>query len=269
MERQKYLVLDTFKIDGGRDTRKDPVVLLGLPELVERQGVLRARLVQATRQRRDAMSAHVAAILVGRIAPLGPERVPSAFVKVPVAGPVEVNRLGLVGDEQADLRVHGGPDKAVYGYAGGHYAAWCQEYPQHKSLLGPGGFGENLTINGLDESHLCVGDLHAIGSALLQVCQPRQPCFKFALRFEDVSLPRAMTRNGRSGWYYRVVQEGWLRPGDAVILHERPNPDFSFTRLIAIVNRSPATTEELVRMRDMPGLAEGLKDQARSRLDHR
>jgi MOSC domain-containing protein YiiM len=78
-----------------------------------------------------------------------------------------------------------------------------------------------------------------------------------------------MTRNGRSGWYYRVVQEGWLRPGDAVILHERPNPDFSFTRLIAIVNRSPATTEELVRMRDMPGLAEGLKDQARSRLDHR
>ncbi len=211
----------------------------------------------------------IVAVHVGRIAPLGPDRVPSAFIKRSVAGSVEVKRLGLVGDEQADLRVHGGLDKAVYGYAVGHYAAWRQEYPNHDALLGPGAFGENLAIDGLNEADLCVGDVHAIGSALLQVCQPRQPCFKFALRFEDTALPRAMTRNGRSGWYYRVVREGSLMPGDAVTLHERPNPDFRFTRLVAIVNRSPPTTDELTRMRNLPGLATDLQDQARRQLEAR
>jgi len=213
--------------------------------------------------------ARVIAVHIGQIAPLGPDRVLSAFVKRPVVGAVQVQRMGLVGDEQADLSVHGGLDKAVYGYAVGHYAAWRQEYPRHDALLVGGAFGENLAIQGLDEADLCVGDIHAIGSALLQVCQPRQPCFKFALRFEDTALPRAMTRNGRSGWYYRVVREGSLMPGDAVTLHERPNPDFSFTRLIAIVNRSPPTKEELVRMRELPGLATGLQDQARRKLETR
>jgi MOSC domain-containing protein YiiM len=209
------------------------------------------------------VDARIISVHVGRVAPLGPDRVPSAFIKRSVAGPVLVQRLGLVGDEQADLRVHGGLDKAVYGYAVGHYSAWRQEYPHHDALLGAGAFGENLAIDGLNEADLCVGDVHAIGSALLQVCQPRQPCFKFALRFEDNVLPRAMTRNGRSGWYYRVVTEGHLRAGDAVTLQERPNPDFPFTRLIAIVNRSPPTRDELARMRDLPGLATGLQDQAR------
>lgn len=210
---------------------------------------------------------HVTAVHVGRIAPLGPDGVPSAFVKRPVTGPVQVQRLGLVGDEQADLSVHGGPEKAVYGYAVGNYSAWRQEYPHHDALLGPGAFGENLAIVGLQEADLCVGDVHAIGSALLQVCQPRQPCFKFALRFGDNALPRAMTRNGRSGWYYRVVQEGSLTAGDPVTLHERPNPDFPFARLVAIINRSPATTDELVRMRDLPGLATQWQEQARRRLE--
>jgi MOSC domain-containing protein YiiM len=198
--------------------------------------------------------ARVIAVHVGQIAPLGPDRVLSAFVKRPVVGAVQVQRMGLVGDEQADLSVHGGLDKAVYGYAVGHYAAWRQEYSRHDALLVAGAFGENLAIEGLDEADLCVGDIHAIGSALLH---------------EDTALPRAMTRNGRSGWYYRVVREGSLMPGDAVTLHERPNPDFSFTRLIAIVNRSPPTKEELVRMRELPGLATGLQDQARRKLETR
>ena len=136
-------------------------------------------------------SARIRSIHVGQIAPLGKDGVLSAFVKRAVATTVEVTPLGLVGDSQADLRVHGGPEKAVYGYATANYAAWRTEYPQHSRLLVPGGFGENLAIDGMMEADLCVGDVHEIGGALLQVCQPRQPCFKFALRFDDTALPRA------------------------------------------------------------------------------
>jgi MOSC domain-containing protein YiiM len=211
--------------------------------------------------------ARITSIHVGQIMPLGPEGVPSAFVKHPVAGPVEVTALGLVGDAQADLRVHGGPEKAVYGYSTANYAAWRAEYPRHVALLGPGGFGENLAIDGLAEADLCVGDVHAIGGALLQVCQPRQPCFKFALRFGDKSLPRAMVHNGRSGWYYRVLQTGSLATGDTVTLHERPNPDFPFARLVAIVGRARPTRDELTRMATMPGLANQWQEVARRMLD--
>jgi MOSC domain-containing protein YiiM len=211
-------------------------------------------------------SARIRSIHVGKIAPLGREGVPSAFVKHPVAGAVEVTNLGLAGDAQADLRVHGGPEKAVYGYATANYAAWRAEYPRHTALLVPGGFGENLAIDGMIESDLCVGDVHVIGSALMQVCQPRQPCFKFALRFDDTALPRAMVKNGRSGWYYRVIRAGLIAPGDDIALHERPNPDFPFTRLVELAGRGRATPAELQRMAEMQGIASDWRDLARRQL---
>jgi len=210
--------------------------------------------------------ARLESIHIGQIAPLGPDGVPSAFIKHPVPTPVQVTSLGLAGDHQADLRVHGGPEKAVYGYALANYASWRAEYPQHSALLVPGGFGENLAIGGIRESELCVGDVHAIGSALLQVCQPRQPCFKFALRFDDTRLPKAMVRNGRSGWYYRVLRNGIISVGDAIALHDRPNPDFPFARLVEIVGRAKATRSELERMVAMPGLASAWQDSARRML---
>jgi MOSC domain-containing protein YiiM len=205
----------------------------------------------------------IQSIHIGQIAPLGPAGVPSAFVKHPVAGPVQVTTLGVAGDNQADLRVHGGPEKAVYGYSMANYAAWRAEYPHHSALLVPGGFGENLAIDGIRESDLCVGDVHAIGSALLQVCQPREPCFKFALRFDDTTLPKAMVRNGRSGWYYRVLRTGVMAVGDDVDLHDRPNPDFPFARLVELAGRAKATRDELGRMAGMPGLASAWQDYAR------
>ena len=210
--------------------------------------------------------AHVVSVHVGKIAPLGPQNVPSAIVKRAVAGAVAVTTLGLVGDEQADRRVHGGPDMAVYGYPTRHYAAWAAEYPQHAAQFEPGGVGENLAIHGIVEEDLCVGDVHAIGSALLQACQPRQPCFKFALRFADNKMPRAMVRNGRSGWYYRVLQTGEISAGDRVSLHARPNPDFPFPRLVEIVNHGEATPEELQRLAAMEGLARKLRIAAEQGL---
>jgi MOSC domain-containing protein YiiM len=204
----------------------------------------------------------IASIHVGKIAPLGSESVPSAFVKHAVVGPLRVTLSGIQGDEQADMSVHGGPEKAVYGYAVSHYAAWCIDYPQHSLLLVPGGFGENLAIEGLSESDLCVGDIHGIGSTRMQVCQPREPCFKLALRFDDKHLPKAMVRNGRAGWYYRVLEPGVINPGDKVETLDRPNPTFRFTRLVELISRGKATREELEQMRDLPGLAQNWQRRA-------
>lgn len=213
-----------------------------------------------------AVIARLASVQIGRVVPLGPDRVASGIVKSPVGGPVRARRLGLEGDEQADLRVHGGPDKAVYGYSADLYPVWAGERPHHAERLTPGAFGENLTISGLTEADICVGDIHAIGSARLQVCQPRQPCFKFALRFEDKAMPRAMVQSGRSGWYYRVVEEGELSAGDAVRLDARPNPGLPFARLVAIVNFGTATHEELRMLAEADGVAGWLQQQARDVL---
>lgn len=208
----------------------------------------------------------IASIHVGKVAPLGSESVPSAFVKHAVVGPVTVTLSGIQGDEQADLSVHGGPEKAVYGYAASHYVAWCSDYPQHSQLLVPGGFGENLAFEGLSESDICVGDIHGIGSTRMQVCQPREPCFKLALRFNDKHMPKAMVRNGRAGWYYRVLEPGVINPADRVELLERPNPTFPFTRLVELISRGKATREELERLREMSGLAQNWRRRAAEML---
>ena len=205
-------------------------------------------------------------IQVGRIAPLGPDGIPSAFIKHPVEGPIAVGLLGLAGDEQAELSVHGGPEMAVYGYPAAHYAAWIRDYPEHRASFVAGGVGENFTIAGLSEADLCVGDVHRIGSATLQVCQPRQPCFKFALRFGDKRLPKAMVRNGRAGWYYRVLEPGTVTAGDGVARIDRPHPEMGFERLIEIANFRNASRDELEAMAAMTGLASDLRDDARQAL---
>jgi MOSC domain-containing protein YiiM len=210
--------------------------------------------------------ARLKSVLTGGVAPLGPDFVPSGFVKQKRSGKVAVTIQGLDGDRQADLTAHGGPEKAVYGYAGDHYPAWAAEFSALAANFRNGAMGENLTISGMDESDICVGDVHAIGSALLQVCQPRQPCFKLALRHNEKRLPKAMVRSGRAGWYYRVLQAGTLSQGDAVNLQERPHPDFAFTRLIEIVYHGKVTRPELLRMAEMPELASQWREAAIMRL---
>ena len=209
-------------------------------------------------------SATLLSVQTGRIAPLGPDGVPSGFVKAARSGPVAVGTLNLEGDEQADLTVHGGPEKAVYAYAAAHYPDWAAQFPA--LAFSGGAMGENLTISGMTEADLCVGDIHAIGSALLQVCQPRQPCYKFSLRHANNRQPKAMVKRGQSGWYYRVLRTGVLQAGDDIVLQDRPNPDFAFTRLVEIVYRGKATQDEIVRLAQMPGLASQWRDHARALL---
>ena len=180
---------------------------------------------------------------------------------------MSVGLLCLDGDKQADLKAHGGAEKAVYGYSAAHYPGWAHDFPELADRLVYGAMGENLTIAGLTEADICPGDVHAIGSALLQVCQPRRPCFKFALYLDDNRVVKQMVQNGRSGWYYRVLRQGSLRAGDALTLAERPNPDFTFTRLIEIVSFGQPTRAELERMAVMEGLASQWQHKARLRLD--
>ena len=204
--------------------------------------------------------AAVVSVQVGRTAPLGPDGVASAFVKRPVEGPVAVATLGLAGDQQADPAVHGGPEKAVYGYAMANYAPWRRDLPEHTPLWVPGGLGENLTIDGIDEATEHVGDIVRIGGATLQVTQPRQPCYKFALRFADKRMPKAMVANGRSGWYYRVLEAGTLEAGDRVDLLERPNPGWPVARFNRFIAAKAAAIEDYAELARLPGLAAGWRE---------
>jgi len=141
-------------------------------------------------------------------------RVLSGIVKAPVAGRVRAHRLGLGGDGQADLTVHGGPAKAIYAYSHDHYRYWADALG--RADLGPGSFGENLTVDGMLEGDVRIGDIYRIGSAVLQVTQPRSPCFKLAAHLGLPDFPKSFLASGRSGFYLRVLEEGDLGAGDAI-----------------------------------------------------
>lgn len=159
----------------------------------------------------------------------------SAIDKQPVHGPVAVHALGLDGDEQADTRHHGGPDKAVHVYAWSHYRWWQEAIGTREVLQGPGAFGENLSVEGLDERSVCLGDEWQIGSVRLAVSQGRQPCWKLNERFGVPDMARRVQDSGRSGWYLRVLQTGHLQAGDAIHLKARPHPDWPLERLAALI----------------------------------
>jgi MOSC domain-containing protein YiiM len=167
------------------------------------------------------MAPRLLSINVGRprTVPRGTGTVETAIWKHPVAGPVAARGVNLEGDDQADRTVHGGPDKAIYAYAGEDTAWWEGELGR---TLGPGAFGENLTVVGLDLSAMEVGQRWRVGSAALEVSQPRLPCFKLGLRFGDPRMLRRFARAGRTGTYLRIVEEGVLEAGDAIEVGPAP-----------------------------------------------
>lgn len=138
----------------------------------------------------------------------------TSIFKKPTADRVPVLRHNLAGDRQSDLRVHGGPYKAVYAYPSEHYAYWAAEYPDF--ILPFGAFGENLTTAGLLEQHVAIGDSFRVGSAVLQVTQPRMPCFKLALRLGRNDVVKKFWLSGLSGFYFAVAEEGELGQGDRI-----------------------------------------------------
>jgi MOSC domain-containing protein YiiM len=143
----------------------------------------------------------------------------TGIFKKPVTGRILLRTLNLEGDRQADLSVHGGPNKAVYGYASEHYEFWQQELPDAK--LPWGAFGENFTTEGLREEELHVGDRFRVGSATLMVRQPRMPCYKLAAKFQRDDMIEKFLRSGRSGFYFSVEAEGEIGVADSFELISR------------------------------------------------
>ena len=147
--------------------------------------------------------------------------VSTAIFKSPVEGLIEVKSLNLCGDRQADLSVHGGPYKAVYGYPSEHYEYWRKQFPQAE--LPWGAFGENLTTEGLLEDELHIGDRLRVGSALLMVTQPRVPCYKITIRFDRDDMIKRFIDSNTSGFYFSVIEEGEISAGSPVeVLHRDP-----------------------------------------------
>lgn len=175
------------------------------------------------------------ALLTGRAQPFTRPGSRSGIAKVPRQEALAVTTLGLAGDEQGDLRVHGGVEKAVHHYPREHYAAWLAELGEHPLLMQPGAFGENFSTTGWTEDDVCLGDLIHAGSALLQVSQGRMPCWKLSDRFGVANLALRVQQSGRTGWYYRVLQEGVVGVGDRLQVVERIHADWPLSRLSAVL----------------------------------
>ena len=181
------------------------------------------------------------------------EEILSGIAKKPVHESVSVGHLGIDGDGQADLEVHGGVDKAVYVYPSEHWEWWTA---QHSLVCAPNTFGENLTLRGADEANVAIGDRFRWGEVLLEICQPRAPCFKLALHTQRDDVPGQMTLSARCGWYMRVIEEG-RAPVEGAMLSRvlaSGGPNVRETFLAAHHPRIALST--LLRIHDAPALSE-------------
>lgn len=206
-------------------------------------------------------------VLVGAVKPLLDDERLSGIDKHPVEGPWRITRTGLIGDAQADLKNHGGLEKALHQYPRDHYPTWVSEIAAHPLLDQPGAFGENLCTTGWTEADVCIGDVIRFGTAKLQVSQGRQPCWKLNKRFGRNDMAYAVQMTGRTGWYYRVLEEGMANNGDYLVLEHRPQPDWPLTRLTRLLYRDTKAREELAVMATIPELAEGWRQLALRRVE--
>ncbi|EAQ79088.1 MOSC domain-containing protein [Blastopirellula marina] len=193
----------------------------------------------------------------------------TGFFKQPTGEQVELDWEGLVGDGVADRINHGGRDKAMLIYADMHYPRWREELRDQVDVaaFGAGAFGENLTVTQLTEETVCVGDVYQVGTALLQVSQPRQPCWKLARRWRLKELTALAVRTGRMGWYVRVMQQGAIQVGDTLQLVERPTPDWTIARLNQLFYHDRRNVADAAILAASPVLAESWRSEFRKRVE--
>lgn len=199
----------------------------------------------------------------------------TGFFKLPAKGPVPLKRLGFEGDGVADTVNHGGVDKAVLCYAAEHYRVWRNEFQQIDAIasriplneFGPGAFGENLTVEGLSEGNVCLGDVYELGTAKIEVSQPRQPCWKLGRRWRMKQLTALAVSTGRMGWYVRVLQEGDVSAGEAMRLIERPMEQWSIARLNELFYHDRSNVEDAQAMANCQVLAESWRGEFRKRVE--
>jgi MOSC domain-containing protein YiiM len=186
----------------------------------------------------------------------------TSIFKSPITGRVAVRKHNLDGDRQADLRVHGGPNKAVYAYSLEHYSYWTKQLPNTDLPFGK--FGENLTITGLAEEQAHIGDQYRIGTCILRVTQPRMPCFKLAIRFERADMLKLFWRSGLSGIYFAIVQEGELGVEDDIELVEEHPAQVAVADVVKVYKRETTDLEMYARVMQAP-IAGSWKEEIRER----
>ena len=190
----------------------------------------------------------------------------SSIWKHPVAGRLSLGRTDLAGNTQADLKNHGGPDKAVCCYSLEHYTDWRMSLGLSEAEFGPGAFGENFTLSEATEAAVCLGDIYTVGTAKVQVSQPRMPCWKVGRRWERPDLPREMTETGRTGFYLRVLEEGEVGAGDTLTLTERPLPEWTVAQLNDALYVDKNNAERDQYLSRLPLLAEAWRRTFRRRV---
>jgi MOSC domain-containing protein YiiM len=211
------------------------------------------------------MKLQVLGLFAGGVQPMPGDGRPTAIFKQPVIGRVAVGREGLQGDRQADRRVHGGPEKALHHYPQENLQRLAEAFPDIASQLQAGALGENISTRGADESAVCIGDVFALGTARVQLCQPRTPCWKIEARHGIEGMTRYIAERGICGWYYRVLAPGEVQNGDDLELIERAAAPISLRQFWDAVGLHRPSIERLTQLIDTPALNE----QWRTRLVQR
>jgi len=188
----------------------------------------------------------------------------TSIFKAPVEGPVHVANLNLDGDEQSDLTVHGGVDKAVYIYPSEHYPFWRQQFPNLE--LAWAALGENLTTEGILEKTTNIGDRFGIGSAEFVVTQPRMPCYKLGIRFGDAKAIKILLQSRRTGFYFSVAKEGQITAGDPIRLLEQDNHHVSVTDIVELYSGGSRNKELLAVAAELPSLPLSWREYFRRHL---
>jgi len=174
----------------------------------------------------------VLGLFVGKPKERWPGKPPSAIAKFDTNGTQQLIETGFLSDKQADLSVHGGPDKAVHHYPADHYSVWQAKKFESSFAFRPGGFGENISTAGIVENDVCLGDIFELGTARVQISQGRQPCWKLNMHTRVPEMAALLQKSGKTGWYYRVLQQGEVKTGDQLHLVDRPVPNWPLDRLI-------------------------------------
>jgi MOSC domain-containing protein YiiM len=195
-------------------------------------------------------------VFAGGLGVLQPEGQRTGIFKQRHAGPVRVEMHGIVGDQHGDTRVHGGPEKAIHQYAAQNYERLAQAFPDSASQLVAGSLGENISAFGLSECNVHIGDVFRIGSSVVQVSQPRSPCWKINHRFDAEHMSMFVARERITGWYYRVVEPGFIEAGDRIELLERHSERFSIDQFWQVQLAHRPVLDDLFALAAAQGLAE-------------
>ena len=196
-----------------------------------------------------------ATLFMGGIRPLPPENHPTGMFKAERMEPVWLGIEGLIGDAQADRRVHGGPEKALHQYAIANYARLAAAFPEATERLVPGSLGENLSVSGWDESNVEIGDVFQLGEARIQVAQPRSPCWKIDRRFGVEGMTQLIENDGLTGWYFRVLEEGQVEGGCEFKRIEPCDHGLTIAGLLRLMRAHRPDPAELEARSATPGLS--------------